>query len=699
MPCPPASTSNIQLKDLGGGIYRSYAATVPSGDIFPTRTLTYGDAYIVAEGNTKFFRRSVVGQSYQKDLLIHNVGFVTGTVDITTPTNFTLTPSQSLPATLAPGETLTVTVDFVPTGPMGSLVSEELDVTVVGGRSTKVLLGATVVSGSPSTVNITSNPVSTYALDQENTNYVLQTDVDVTGAAFSVTADNVTLDTNGYTVTYGMPTNPRIPGIMCMPNFRADALTGLVGLGGGSSHGFEVKGAGTITQRVGSGELGHCIYNYSHTGEFHTYSGVTLEPKENAAQAIRVEYGDKGGVIDGVTANSSVLTINSRHQLEGYIIELENTPSFWTMRNSNLSGGCQGGIVMVDVDYSQTHENVISHQARNTNGFGIILGKYSDGWLNTIPAAASGRGLRLEDYSFMWNNDVDMQERYETPDSGYIDAYALQVEKESGLVGIGMKAFSNSLVARAYDLGDGTETIKMTSLPPSNDVAIHNNYVAAYRSAVSSKAAHCVANIQVHENPGGSAALIDNDYLVEEKLFRSYWDGSSGLYIKGGTVTLGGNAETTVGTGEKELGLARMIHGIGDGFASTDNKILDLTLPPELSMGDTYLGDNPSQDAQLGSGWSYNLTVTSDGVTPVSSATVVIDDAAATEVFNSTTDAAGEIEADLLEWEWIALASAAASKNDRSLHEVTVSKSGYVTQVFTVDMTEKRTETITLVAT
>ena len=71
-------------------------------------------------------------------------------------------------------------------------------------------VGTTVVSAPSggSTVNITSawltqQGSAPYVLSQANTNYVLQTNVTTSGTAFVVLAQNVTLNLNGYTVTYG----------------------------------------------------------------------------------------------------------------------------------------------------------------------------------------------------------------------------------------------------------------------------------------------------------------------------------------------------------------------------------------------------------------------------------------------------------------------------------------------------------------
>lgn len=61
-------------------------------------------------------------------------------------------------------------------------------------------------------IDITTPTITTpIQLSQDNTTYRLQTNVTATGTAFVVTGKNVTLDLNGFTVTYGNAASPALP--------------------------------------------------------------------------------------------------------------------------------------------------------------------------------------------------------------------------------------------------------------------------------------------------------------------------------------------------------------------------------------------------------------------------------------------------------------------------------------------------------
>ena len=687
---PLVSTATVQLKNRDGGYGSAPLSVVPFLD------LTHGDGYIVADGNKKFFRRCLVGQAYSSTIELYNVGFASQSIDsISSPSLFTVTPSQSLPVTLQPGASLTLQVQYSPSGTGAE--SEEITVTT-GGRDLTLYLGATTVSGAASTVNITTDTGALVELDTANTDYVLQTNLDITGPGFAVTADNITLDLNGYNVTYGDASNAKNAGINLLADYRADTITGLVGKGGGSSHGFLLTGEGSeLIQRAGSATEGHCIHVWSQAGNFHQFEKVKLKPAEDSAHAIYGSSGGDGTFVKNLTIDSSVTTIGSRHQYDGYMIKVESDDRFWSLSGLTMSGGAQGGFVGADTLHTQVTNCNISHQAIYVNGFAIFNGKFSDTWNNVIPATASGRALRSEDDSYIWNNTVDIQERYNTAESGYLEAYGLQIEKETGTDAARIKVFSNIIVARAYSLGDGGNTIRSTSVGSGNNSIVHDNILASYRDAAASSPSCVINAIQANTNPGETPLFTNNSFYIDELLFYSFWDGVSNLDIRDSTVGLGPNP-ADAGNTDRSLALAYIEQGASRPYDSVDNNIVNTTIHNSISRDSINIKDNPTTATGINYGWSYTLTVTTDGVTPLVGATVVIDDGSATEVLNTTTDANGQISTDLFEHEVTAAAAAAAIKTDVSLHDVTISAAGYVTQNYSVDMTQARAETKTMVA-
>tara|TARA_Y100000593_G_scaffold58479_2_gene108665 strand:+ start:2151 stop:4235 length:2085 start_codon:yes stop_codon:yes gene_type:complete len=685
--------ADIQLKNRDG-VYGSAPLSV-----LPFINLTYGQGYIVADGNKAFFRRAQVGQNYSATIDLYNIGFAPQNIDsIGTPGAFTITPSQSIPTSLDPGQKLTLTIDYSPASLSPSLIKEEIEI-VTGFRNFKILLGATVTDGPAATINITSDSGTLVELNQENTDYVLQTDLDINGSAFIVTADNITLDLNGYNVTYGSATTETNCGISCMPDYRANTITNLSGKGGGSSHGFMLTGENSqLIQRASMAAYGHCIYVWSHSGDFHTYEKVTLMPSSDSAHAVYGHYAGDGFFLNqGLSVDSSVSVIQSRHSYHGYMIKLSASEKFWSIEGVALSGGAQGGIVGPDSLYLQVTNCNVSHQASYANGFGIYGGKFSDVWNNVIPATANGRGLRVEDDSFGWNNIVDIKEGLQSIEYGYSDSYGLQIEKETGTDAERIRYFSNILVSRAFAGGKGCAAIKCTAVGSANNSRIHDNIVAAYRHDTATTPAAAISIVQAATNPGASPLLTNNTYFIDELLVYSFWDGVSNLDIRNSTVGLGPNPENA-GDTKRSLALAYFEIGASRPYNSINNKIINTTIDPAISKASINIKDNPSTDASLSYGWSYSLTVTTDGVEPIAGASVVIADGDLTQVFNGITDASGKISLDLNEHLTAALAAGAATKTDVSLHNVTVTAAGYVQQNFTVDAIQSRNETIIMVA-
>ena len=181
---------------------------------------------------------------------------------------------------------------------------------------------------------------SCQSLSSSGTTYVLQNDVSASGTCFSISADNVTLNLNGHTVTYG----------------TSSQSSPVHGVGGSSSN--AVIYGGTITQGSGTLSMGSdCVNISTSSGSFTgpTVHDLTLTWSAPESQGISVSY-DEGSVAGGAIIYNNTLYDNSsyicsevacRDALQGASLlvmsaNYSTTPS--QIYNNTISGGPQGGI-------------------------------------------------------------------------------------------------------------------------------------------------------------------------------------------------------------------------------------------------------------------------------------------------------------------------------------------------------------------
>lgn len=302
------------------------------------------------------------------------------------------------------------------------------------------------------------------ALTRSGTYYLSQ-DVSSAGTCFAIGADNITLNLNGHTITYGTgggsaPT-PAIAD--CAGWYTGLAKSQCVG-GGGN---LTVYG-GTITQSAnaapfspvfwmgqGDGAGGGAIYNLTTT-----FQSV-------GSQFFHGEIDGGGYTIQNNTINDNVTNIQhpgqpplgARAQFQGYVIhtdqESTGSPKPDTISGNTINGSPQGGIAD-GVAGSQIYNNTIHLTSYYSNDYGVIVTMNNQNVHdNTI--TGRGRGMDAESSGFILNhNTINVAE--EANNSEYSGC------ELDGTYGIRVKN---------YDWPNSTET----GTSPSTNFQITNNSI------------------------------------------------------------------------------------------------------------------------------------------------------------------------------------------------------------------------------
>jgi hypothetical protein len=283
-------------------------------------------------------------------------------------------------------------------------------------------------------------------------------------------------------------------------------------------------------------------------------------------------------IIKGITIDSEVVEINSRSQLEGYMIRLIATTSNYgyLFENIQLTDGAQGGIACSGED-SHYVSVTSNHKELYTNGFGLHLGQSDSAraYNNTV-IPVSGRGIGImEDSSniWAWNNTVDVVATIppvngETAEPG--NAYALQFETT-----VDSWAWGNNLTARA-DVVDGY--VVRTTNTTVKHYAYNNNLNAVRVGATTRKASIYSGAVSTLLEGANNICITDQTYI------HAFFDPFSDLSTYGDVLTVGSNP-AAIGSSSDSLWFA--VFDIGGGaFPSLNNIVVDITT--EIPFGQIY---------------------------------------------------------------------------------------------------------------
>ena len=495
--------------------------------------------------------------------------------------------------------------------------------------------------------------------------YRLQVDVSSPGTCFSIQANDVVLNLNGKTITYGTDVrNIPVYGILGVACWDPDFGVGNP-CGDPSDH-LTVFG-GTITQSAGVAPFSHGIRLGQGPKFGPKVYDVTFNVSANSSIPIYTTYVGTGAAIYNNTIKNLVTQIQNRHQLQGQSIKLADTSHIRgpaSIVNNHIEGGAQGGIFAA-VPNTSVHGNFVKQNGTYTNDFGIYAWSSGGEVYDNVVTPISGRGIQIaaSEGERVHNNKVVVLERkanqeYEGCQSG--GTFGIQFDDNPKRA----EAFQNDVIAQADQCG--AQALRVTeSLQGSGNVS-HDNRYAAER----------VGNSEAFATGFGSGGA--REFTSEHDFFsgdgsavRFDWDGGTNIVFRNCVFAKGTNPAPKYATFSfRNGGSVRVtnIHFIDSVFQKGAAKD-DTDMAPILSAGD-WPGP-----AEYFIDWTVRLSAVNQRNELVAGLAMEIENALGQRVFRGITDHDGRISATLTELKVFNSASQIIKEN-HSPYSVQVHKEG-----------------------
>ena len=494
---------------------------------------------------------------------------------------------------------------------------------------------------------VAGTPISScQTLGNTGTTYTLESDVSAAGTCFTVSANNVTLDLNGHTVTYNTAAQSSAVHAIAVTN--------------GNSQGFTVYN-GSLTEGTGSFASGSHVIDMGVVMSGPTVHDVTFTWRADYSQAINTNYGNSrvvGGslIYNNILNNNTAASCNQvgcRDMLQSASIRISNATATSTpaqMYGNTINGGPQGAIEC-DAPGCVIHDNNINPgnaSVSESNDFAIWCWASCDVYNNTIntplTASSQSRGIQISavetstNGANVHNNTVTVIEKSNDHEYGGCPlggAYALQFDDQP----TGGTAQNNNFNAVA-DQCTGTG-LRLTHTLTATNISKSNQYSAIRKSASSSAcsfiggdATTACAYAVALDSPTGFTSQNDS-FKGDSAVFYFDWDGASGVSfisptVQKGTTNPSPNFHTFVfrngGTPVSNIHFRDVTFGSGTGPTDTD-------LP---ARG----GNTQAVSAYID--WSQTITVTKSSGGAASGATVTFTDALGNH-YVGTTNSSGVV--------------------------------------------------------
>ncbi len=323
--------------------------------------------------------------------------------------------------------------------------------------------------------------------------YYLANDVSSAGVCFGIDADNITLNLNGHTITYGtgggaVPT-PAIEGHDCWSTTNP-------GYGGpcGSAHGgLEVYG-GNIVQSPNSATFSP-VFGFGQ-GTFSSapyIHNITATFQNTGAQFYKSSYLPAGAKIESNVIYDNVTNINepgqgdlsARAAFQGQAIYIgqnnENPGSGDLIANNTIVGSPQGGIRTVN-QHSTISGNDISMNATYSNDFcADIPADYTTVTDNNCHPK-SGRGFHINSNDVtVANNTISVTELSQNAEYGGCEgggAYGVQLEFDSSFLPsppVGVQVTGNTITATSTACQ--AIALRVTGMTPAGNAVFSGNTI------------------------------------------------------------------------------------------------------------------------------------------------------------------------------------------------------------------------------
>jgi hypothetical protein len=460
------------------------------------------------------------------------------------------------------GTTGTTGTSTTGTGSTGTTGTTGTGTTGTGGTGTTGT-GGTGTGGTGTTPPTGTALTSCRDLTSSGT-YYLANDVSSTGTCFGIDANNITLNLNGHTITYGTgggstPT-PAIEAhdpsftMANSPNYTGNSYSG-------AQHGgLEVYG-GTIIQSKNSAAFsavfGFGEANYTSAPYIHD---VTATFQNQGAQFYNSLYMPSGAKIENNTIYDNVTNIqqpgqgmlSARSSFQGqtiYIQGQENNPVTTgdTISGNKIIGGPQGGIRTVD-QYSTITNNDIAQNATYSNDWCVEISADHSKATGNNCHPKSGRGINVDaNYVTVENNTLNVTELRQNDEYGGCElggAYGVRVEYMtlgSAQVGAHLNdtISGNTIIVAANACN--AMGVDLIYLPPTaSGLNITGNQITTTNAGNPNV---LDAGFQFDDAAGNGISITDNNVTSANEWLYGDWDGYNNITV--GHNTWGGSPPIT----------------------------------------------------------------------------------------------------------------------------------------------------------
>jgi hypothetical protein len=464
---------------LSGGYTYSAAAAVPQ---------------LSLSAGSMTFASTALGSSSTQALTLTNSGTASLAVSAATLTGAGFTGSGTVPLSLTPGQQATLQVKFAPT--------------TAGTVSGKISLTSNSASSATSTVTLTGTGAAAGTALSEcsdittSGSYYLAQNVSSQGTCFFIDADNVTLNLNGHTITYGTGGGTQgTPGILLADSWYTAPGYSLSQTGSTNNHGGFVMYGGTLTEAANAAPQSRGIW----VGQSNDVSpapaiyNMKINTSTQDSEPIFGTSSVSGWKIYNNTLNwncishypaTAIPCDSDRYELMGYALWIADQPNAPgavpdQIYNNTILAAPQGGIY-VDQQNAQIHNNDITFNSFFTNDY-CIATVSGDGQVinDNYCHPTSGRGIDAEATNVQVTNntivttELPQNAEYGGCERGGTDGIRLRDNAYQGnpSAPIGVVVSGNTITVSAIKCQ--ANGIQITNLQPGDTVTIAKNVITS----------------------------------------------------------------------------------------------------------------------------------------------------------------------------------------------------------------------------
>jgi hypothetical protein len=601
-------------------------------------------------------------------------------------------PSGALPAGLRLKAT-TGAIAGVPTTSENSSFTVEVADSSSPARTTTAVLGVTITA-----VPSGSAASACGVLGTTGETYTLQNDVSSEGTCFSVQADNVTLNLNGYTITYNTASQSSARfAILGMACWDPD-IFGIAGGNpcGGTFDNFTAYGGNIVEGSGAAASYAHAIRVGQGLNSGPTLHDLNITWSSDSAAGIYLDYAGApvpgAAVIFNNTFYNRVTSIRSRVDIDGSSINLEqaeynSVPA--QIYSNTIIGGPQGGILSESIGaqiYGNTIQQGTVGSEQYTNDFAIYPWAQQQNVHDNVIQPTEGRGISMDasviqtNGTIAANNVLAVMEKSNNPEYGGCalgGTYGIQYDDGAS----GASDQSNSVVANAAQCN--AFGLRLTAYGNGNNS--QNNSYAGRRQANAS--AGVVAAGLGLDSLGAPIFTATNDtFSGDTSSLYVDWDGAGPFTCVGCTLTSGSNPSNYV---------TFYFWNGGGPVLSGGLHFQDTRFQGEASKTSTNMsvpGSN-GQSAEYWIDWTCTVTVLDSTGAPLGGATVTIYDHLSQLVFSGQTSANGMVSAVLSEFRMYS-SGGSATQEMHTPHTVTISSLGCTDQTVSTTVQQTTAQTI-----